>query len=51
MKLDGGHLSLTSCISIPKENPLILYILQDHLNKHVHFSVQIENAFMVFCVI
>lgn len=44
-KPDGGHLSLASGISIPMENPLILFILQDHLNKHVNFSVQIGQCF------
>lgn len=37
--------SLASSISIPMENSLILYILQDRLNKHVNFSVQIRKCF------
>lgn len=36
--------SLASGISIPMENLLILYILQDHLNKDVNFSVQIGKC-------
>lgn len=44
-KFDGGHSSLASGISIPMENLLILYILQDHQNKHVNFSVQIGKCF------
>lgn len=32
MKVDGRAPSLANGISIPMANPLVLYILQDHLN-------------------